>query len=113
MKAIKLVLIMLVVFSVKVFSQNPIIENVNICTSLGSTANISVTNPLITASYAWEIKTPSANWVPINNANAGSVYTNFNTPVLTITRSSLPVALTRYRVVATSNSINLTSNESI
>ncbi len=116
MKAIKLVLIMFFIFSVKAFSQNPIIENINICVTFGSTANIAVTNPSITSTYSWQVKTPSSvDWVFITNANAGSIYNNYNTSVLSITRStnSLPVTLTRYRVIANSNSINLTSNESV
>lgn len=114
MKAIKLVLIMFFIFSVKAFSQNPIIENINFCAGSITSVNVPVTNPSLTSTYTWQVKTPTVDWTTITNANAGVIYKDYTTSVLNITRSnSLPVTLTRYRVIENNGSGNLTSNEAV
>lgn len=113
MKTFKLIIVLFFIFSPKVFSQNPIIENVNICTTPGSSSNIEVLNPVMGSSYSWEIKTPSQqNWTPITVQNAGAEYEDYTTSVLTINKTSiLPVSSTKYRVIASNGSGSLISNE--
>ncbi len=112
MRTTKLFLVMFLIFFIKTFSQNPIIDDVNFCTGSSSSQTISVKNPLATATYVWEVKTSTTDWTKITMSNAGSFYKDYNTSVLNITRSiSLPATLTKYRVIETFNSISLTSNE--
>ena len=113
MKAILLNIILFLIFSVKVFSQNPIIENINICTTVGSSSTVEVLNPAIGSTYSWEMKIPNQqNWIPITALNAGAELEDYTTSVLTINKSaSLPISSTRYRVVATNSSGSLISNE--
>lgn len=113
MKTIKLILVLFFIFSTKVFSQNPIIENINICTTVGSSSNVEVLNPAIGSTYSWEMKIPNQqNWTPITALNAGTEHEDYTTSVLTINKSAtLPISSTRYRVIATNGSGSLISNE--
>ena len=115
MKTIQLIFILFFIFSIQVFSQNPIIENTTICTTYGSTASITVVNPSLSETYVWQFKNPTdANWTNITISNAGIVYEDYTTSVLSIIRkSSLPVTQTKYRVIVTTGSVNLISNEAV
>ena len=98
----------------RVFSQNPTIENTTICTTNESTTTIAVTNPSPTANYVWQIKTQTEDWTDITISNAGLVYEDYTTSVLNITRkNTLPLTLTKYRVIANNGSGNLISNEAV
>jgi len=111
MKTIKLFLIILVISSIKGFSQNPAIENTTICIKTGFLANITVANVLPSATFVWQVKTPTADWTTINNSNAGNVYFNYTSSSLGIVKiATLPVTATQYRVVVNNGSSNLTSN---
>ncbi len=108
-------------FPIKNFSYNggdnsnyPIIENTSICNTIGSNSTIAVLSPNATASYKWLYKIPNGDWIEITNLNAGTVYLNYNTPILEIIKTStLPVTGTLYRVVASYGVLgNFTSNES-
>ena len=109
-------------FPVKNFSYNggdnsnyPIIENTSICETSGSSANISVFFPNASASYRWLSKTPYGDWIEITNLNAGTVYSNYNSPILEIKKTStLPVSGTLYRVIANNAVLgDFTSNEAL
>lgn len=108
MKTIKLFLIIFVLSSAKGFSQNPTIQNVNICNKTGASGYISVTSTVSPSNtFIWQLKTPTADWTTITNLNAGTVYKDYTTSSLNIIKSAtLPVANTQYRVVVN----NLTSN---
>ena len=92
MKAIKLILSVLFLFpTAKGFCQNPIIQNTNICTTTGSMASFTV-DYLSSSNYMWEVKI-SEVWTPITSSNASSVYSDYNSSTLNITKSAiLPVA---------------------
>ncbi len=115
MKTIQLIFILFFIFSIQVFSQNPIIENTTICTTYGSTASITVINPTVSSTYVWQYKNPTdVNWTNITISNAGIVYENYTSSILSIIRkNSLPITLTKYRVIATTGSGNLISNEAV
>lgn len=114
MKSIKLMFFLFWIFTIKTFSQNPIIEDISFCSGSSISQSISVKNPSITATYTWQVKTPTVDWITITNANAGVLYKDFTTSILNITRSnSLPITLTKYRVIANISSLNFISNESL
>lgn len=114
MKTLKLIYILFFIFSMRMFSQNPIIENTTICTTNNSTTTITVTNPSPTASYVWQIKTQTGVWTDITISNAGLVYKDYSTSVLNITRkNTLPLELTKYRVITNNGSGDLISNEAV
>ncbi|MGG7037113.1 MAG: T9SS type A sorting domain-containing protein [Flavobacterium sp.] len=94
-------------------AQTPIIEDTNICTTVGSLCSISVLSPEPTSTYVWQIKTPSTDWTTITSANAGTVYSTYQSTTLNIKKSStLPVSGTLYRVIVNDGiSGDLTSNE--
>jgi hypothetical protein len=96
-------------------SNYPIIENTSICNSLGSITNIAVFSPNTNASYKWLYKIPNGDWTEITNLNAGTVYSNYNTAILEIKKSTtLPDAGTLFRVVANYGTLgNFTSNEAL
>lgn len=109
MKTIKLFLLILA--SVKSFSQNPIIENASICNKTGSSVSITVTNISPSDTFTWQFKTPTADWTTITNLNAGIVYRDYKTSSLTIVKSiTLPVTATQYRVVVNNGTNDLSSN---
>ena len=113
MKAIKLILSILFIFSTaKGFCQDPSIQNTNICTSTGSMASFTV--DVSGDTYVWQMKSPgSQDWTPIDISTPGSVYNSYNTDTLNITKSAtLPVTGTLYRVKVNDGLGNiLTSNE--
>ena len=83
-------------------SNYPIIDDIHICSITGSINSFSVLTPNPNAVYSWYFKSPSGNWTKITSTNASTVYTNFNSPILDIRKSSsLPVLGTLYKVVAT------------
>lgn len=94
-------------------SNYPIIDDIHICSITGSINSFSVLTPNPNALYSWFFKTPNGNWTKITNSNASTVYTNFNSPILEIRKSSsLPVTGTIYKVVADLGIIGeFTSNE--
>lgn len=94
-------------------TQTPIIENTNICITVGSTSSISVSNPGTSATYIWQIKTPTVDWTTITSSNAGTVYTTYDSATLNIKKTSiLPVSGTLYRVIVNDGvSGDLISNE--
>lgn len=94
-------------------SNYPIIDNAHICTITGSTTTISVLYPNPNASYKWFYKIPNGNWTEITSSNASTVYSNYNSPILEIKKSSsLPISGTIYRVVADNKLLGeFTSNE--
>ena len=111
MKAIKLILSVLFLFpTAKGFCQNPIIQNTNICTTTGSMASFTVDYPTA-STYEWQVKTLNVDWTPITSSNASSVYSDYDSSTLNITKSEiLPVTGTLYRVIVYDGSNNLTSN---
>lgn len=115
MKTIKLIFILFFIFSIKVFSQNPIIENTTICITNGSTANITVTNPSLTESYIWQFKNPTdVNWTNITSSNANLTYEGYTTSDLRIIKkNSLLLSSTSYRVIASAGFENPISNEAV
>ena len=109
-------------FPIKNFSYNggdssnyPIIENTSICDVAGSVANIAVFIPNANASFKWLYKTPNGDWTVITNLNAGTIYSNYNSAILEIKKSStLPVTGTLFRVVANYGlEGDFTSNEAL
>ncbi len=114
MKSIKLIFILFFIISIKVFSQNPVIQDVNFCAGSSISSVIVVENPSLTAAYTWQVKTPTIDWTSITSTNAGVIYKDYNTAILNITRSnSLPVTLTKYRVIANDGSGDLISDEAV
>ena len=93
----------------------PKIENTAICNSIGSIANITVNPTNTNTSYTWLFKIPDGDFTPITSLNAGTIYTNYNSPSLEIKKSSTsPVSGTIYRVVENNSNLeNFTSNEAI
>lgn len=94
-------------------SYYPIIEDAHICVLSGSTSSISVLSPNVNIVYNWFYKTPTGDWTEIKSSNAGSVYSNYNSPILEIIKTAtLPLSGTVYKVVA-DNGIEgkFTSNE--
>ncbi len=96
-------------------SKYPIIENTSICNTSGSIANMAVISPNENVSYSWFFKTPVGEWTSITSLNAGTVYSNYNTAILEIKRSSsLPITGTLFRAVANYGNLgNFTSNEAL
>jgi hypothetical protein len=97
-------------------------DNALLCPAVGSTATVSVATDAVSATYTWQyrvVKPTNLNpaWITITAANAGAVYSTFDTPNLTVTRATsiLPLKGTQYRVIVgggscgpvTSNSANL------
>jgi hypothetical protein len=91
----------------------------NICSTVGSTATLTVATNATTSGYTWQYRVPTATnpnpaWVSIT-ANTVA-YSDVNTASLTITKTSaLPVKGTQYRVLvsgacgsAESNSVAVT-----
>jgi hypothetical protein len=77
----------------------------NICTTVGSTASISVASTIVSPTYVWQFRVVTAlitnpSWITITSANAGAVYSNFTTATLGIARATtaLPAIGTQYRV---------------
>ncbi len=113
MKAYKLIIYFFCISSIAAFSQELSIPNSSICSNPGSIANITVRTNEATPIFGWYYKS-GTTWVLINSLNAGTVYSNFNTATLTITKSStLPIAGTSYKVIVTSGATILNSNEAI
>lgn len=96
-------------------SKYPIIENTSICNTTSSIANMAVISPNENVSYSWFFKTPVGEWTSITSLNAGIVYSNYNTAILEIKKSStLPITGTLFRVVANYGILgNFTSNEAL
>jgi hypothetical protein len=110
MKATKLILSILFIFSsVEGFSQT--IQDAAICTTTGSKASFTVDYPNA-STYEWQLKTLNVDWTTITSSNASSVYSDYNSPTLNITKSStLPVTGTLYRVIVNDGFNDLISNE--
>ncbi|WP_162126453.1 leucine-rich repeat domain-containing protein [Flavobacterium phycosphaerae] len=94
-----------------------------LCTTLGSMANISVASNIASPTYTWQYRVltdamPNSTWITITSSNAGSVYSNYTSAALSITRTTtaLPKSGTQYRVIVgggecasvTSDAVNLT-----
>ena len=96
-------------------SNYPTIENTSICNTSGSIANMAVITPNENVSYSWFFKTPVGEWTSITSLNAGTVYSNYNTAILEIKKSStLPITGTLFRVVSNYGILgNFTSNEAL
>ena len=107
MKAPKFLLSIFFIFcSVEGFSQ--IIQDIAICTTIGSSASFTVDYPT-PSTYAWQVKI-SGSWTTITSVNAGTIYSGYSSSTLTVTKSStLPVTGTLYRVIV--NNGTITSNE--
>ena len=93
------------------FTKQP--SNATICAAVGSKASLSVAFNNVVASYTWQYQdNASADWTDINSSNAGTVYANYTTATLGITKSaSLPLTATQYRVIVNSAIGQSTSNE--
>lgn len=113
MKTIKQLIILLFLFSsIQGFSQNPTIKDTNICNSSGSLASIKVDVTSVSATFVWQLKTPTTGWTTITSSNASTVYTNYNSNTLNIVKTpTLPVTGTMYRVIVNLGLGDLTSNE--
>ena len=110
MKATKLILSILFIFSsVEGFSQT--IQDAAICTTTGSLVSFTVDYPTA-STYEWQVKTPNVDWTTITSSNASSVYSDYDSSTLNITKSEiLPVTGTLYRVIVNDGLGNLlTSN---
>jgi sugar lactone lactonase YvrE len=76
-----------------------------ICTTVGSTSSVSITTDVTAPNYTWQMRVVSATlpdpiWVTITSTNAGTVYSNFNSATLGITRTStMPRAGTQFRAI--------------
>ncbi|MCF8321584.1 MAG: T9SS type A sorting domain-containing protein [Flavobacterium sp.] len=94
-------------------SNYPIIEDAHICTIFGSTTSIPVLSPNINASHKLFYKTLNEDWTEISSSNASTIYSNYNSPILEIKKSSiLPISGTIYKVVAAIGLLEeFTSNE--
>jgi hypothetical protein len=94
-------------------SFNPVIENTSICNYIGALATINVIFPNPNASYIWFFKIPGGDFTPITSLNAGSTYSNYNSPSLEIKKSStLPDLGAVYKVVVNNGFLgDFTSNE--
>ena len=113
LKVLKFFMCIILFSSVKGFSQDLIIENTTICFTTGSTASISVNVSELSPTYVWYYKT-ATSWITINSSTPGTVYSNYNTATLKITKSSIsPVSGTSYKVIVTSGSTILESNEAV
>ncbi|MGL2967586.1 T9SS type A sorting domain-containing protein [Flavobacterium sp. XGLA_31] len=96
-------------------------SNVNICSTTGAMASVSVATSAASATYTWQYRVVTATntnpaWITITAANAGTIYTNYTTATLGITRPStaLPAKGTEYRVlVDTGCGAVLTSNTAL
>ena len=96
-------------------SNYPIIENTSICNTSGSITNIAINSPNANGFYSWFFKTPDGEWTSITSLNAGTIYSNYNTAILEIKKSTtLPITGTLFRVVANYGILgNFTSNEAL
>jgi len=88
-----------------------------ICSALGSTASVSVATTALNASYVWQYRVVTTalsnpDWITIDATNAGTVYSNYTTASLGITRltTALPKAGTQYRVIVTADCGSATSD---
>ena len=78
-----------------------------LCSVVGSTTNVTyaTTPDLSTVTYLWQYRVTSTSkinpaWINITVGNAGSVYSNYTTGTLSITKTSLlPLVGTQYRVI--------------
>ena len=77
-----------------------------LCTTVGSTASVSVNLSLDNLTYSWQYRVVSATatnpvWITITSANAGAVYSNYNSSTLRVFRATtaLPMVGTQYRVL--------------
>jgi hypothetical protein len=114
MKVFKLVLYIFLFSSVAAYSQQPTIPNTSICFTTGSKASITVRTTAVSPTYVWYFKASTSSWVKIDASSAGTVYSDFNIATLTITKSAtLPVKGTSYKVIVTSGTTVLNSNEAI
>lgn len=113
MKTIKpLIILFFIFYSIEGFTQNPIIKNTNICNSVGSLANVKVDVTTASATFVWQLKTPTTSWTTITSLNADTVYTNYNSNTLNIIKTpTLPVTGTLYRVIVNVGLGDVTSNE--
>ena len=96
------------------FSKQP--ASTTICATVGSTASLSAVFNNAVASYTWQYKdNTTAVWTNINSSNAGTVYANYSTATLAITRSDvLPSTDTQYRVIVNSaNGLNTSSEATL
>jgi hypothetical protein len=93
------------------FSRQP--SSTTICATIGSTASLSAAFNNLVSGYTWQYKASTSNvWTTINSFNAGTVYSNYTTATLAITRSTtLPATATQYRVIANSAIGDSASNE--
>ena len=96
-------------------------SNANLCATVGASTTISVQDNIPNANYTWQFRVvtatnPSPTWTNISTSNAGSVYSNYTTATLTITKTTtLPAIGTQYRVlvsgdcgISVSNPANIT-----
>jgi len=89
--------------------------NTILCATVGATTTYSVTSTMPNPTYAWQyrvVTTAATNpaWITITAANA-AVYQNYNTAILTVTKTAtLPAVGTEYRVLISGNAPSLTSN---
>lgn len=77
-----------------------------LCPAVGSTATVSVLTDAVSPTYTWQyrvVKPTNLNpaWITITAANAGAVYSTYDTATLTVTRATsiLPLKGTQYRVI--------------
>ena len=89
----------------------------NICSTVGSTATISVAANAPASSYVWQYRVPTATnpnpaWISIT-ANSAA-YSNVDTATLTITKTTaLPVKGTQYRVLVSGSCGSAESNSAL
>jgi hypothetical protein len=87
-----------------------------ICATAGSTSSFSVASNVTGASYTWEYRVvtaanPNPAWITITAANAGTIYSNYTTATLGVTKTTtLPAVGTQYRVTVTGSCGTVTSD---